>query len=139
MYRLATRMLRDDDAARDIVHDVFDSLLHNGPADVPLSYLLRSVRNRCINYRRNLTLHERIACLYANEDLYDDNWPDEETLSKINATIENELSAACQRVVHLKFAGGKSYREIASMLEISEVAVYKHLRHAIDVLRNKLK
>ncbi len=57
MYRLATRMLRDDDAARDIVHDVFDSLLHNGPADVPLSYLLRSVRNRCINYRRNLTLH----------------------------------------------------------------------------------
>ncbi len=28
MYRLAKALLQDDDLARDIVHDVFESLLH---------------------------------------------------------------------------------------------------------------
>ena len=34
---------------------------------------------------------------------------------------------------------GMSYREISTTLGISEVAVYKHLRHALDVLRQKFR
>ena len=46
MYRLAMLILRDDNAARDIVHDVFESLLISGKSDVSEAYMMTAVRNR---------------------------------------------------------------------------------------------
>ena len=37
MYRLSMMILRDDDVARDIVHDVFEALLVSGKSDVSAS------------------------------------------------------------------------------------------------------
>ncbi len=146
MHRLAMLTLRDEDAARDIVHDVFASLLSAGPADVSAQYLLRAVRNRCLNYLRSLSSRQRFEELYiiegcetAQEDSpLDSGAPDEDMLSLMRSTVETDLTDACRRVVRLRFTGGLSYKEIASELSISEVAVYKHLRRAIDVLRLKL-
>lgn len=140
MHRLAMLILRDEDAARDIVHDVFESLLSVGLTDVSGQYLLRAVRNRCLNYLRSLTARERIKELYAIDEyeIADEDWPDDDTIAQIHSTVANDLTDACRRVVELRFTDGKSYKEIASTLGISEVAVYKHLRHAIDVLRLKL-
>ena len=47
MYRLAKALLHDDDLARDIVHDVFASLL-DGHTSLHVSggYLSNAVRNR---------------------------------------------------------------------------------------------
>lgn len=56
----------------------------------------------------------------------------------IYSTVANDLTDACRRVVELRFSDGMSYKAIACTLGISEVAVYKHLRHAIDVLRKKM-
>lgn len=140
MHRLAMLTLRDEDAARDIVHDVFESLLNTGLADVSGQYLLRAVRNRCLNHLRSLSARERFMALYAidEHEIADEDWPDDDTIAQIHFTVANDLSVACRRVVELRFTYGKSYKEIASALGVSEVAVYKHLRHAIDVLRNKL-
>ena len=140
MHRLAMLILRDEDVARDIVHDVFESLLTAGLTDVSGQYLLRAVRNRCLNHLRSLSARERIKELYAidEREIADDEWPDDDTIAQIHSTVANGLTDACRRVVELRFTDGKSYKEIASSLGISEVAVYKHLRHAIDVLRLKL-
>lgn len=140
MHRLAMLMLRDEDVARDIVHDVFESLLNAGLSDVSAQYLLRAVRNRCLNYLRSLSTRERVKELYAldEQEIADEELPDEETMARIHSTVTNDLTAACRRVVELRFTDGKSYKEIATTLGVSEVAVYKHLRHAIDVLRKKL-
>ena len=140
MHRLAMLILRDEDMARDIVHDVFESLLNAGLTDVSAQYLLRAVRNRCLNSLRGLSTRDRIVDFYAvdEQEIADEEWPDDETIAKIHFTVANDLTDACRRVVELRFADGKSYKEIASTLSISEVAVYKHLRHAIDVLRSKL-
>ena len=140
MHRTAMLILRDEDAARDIVHDVFESLLHGGLADVSCQYLLTAVRNRCLNHIRSLTVRERIKELYAidEQEIADEEWPDDETIALIHSTVANNLTDACRRVVEMRFTGGMSYKEIAASLGISEVAVYKHLRHAIDVLRKKL-
>ena len=56
----------------------------------------------------------------------------------IQKIIANDLTEQCRKVVNLRFAQSKSYQEIADTLGISTVAVYKHLRHAIDILRKKL-
>ncbi len=140
MHRVAMMILRDEDVARDIVHDVFVSLLNSGITDVTGPYLLKAVRNRCLNHLRGLSAHERLKELYAvdEREITDDEWPDDETISMIHTTVANDLTDACRRVVNLRFSEGMRYREIAETLGISEVAVYKHLRHAIDVLRQKL-
>ena len=140
MHRLAMLILRDEDVARDIVHDVFESLLNTGLTDVSAQYLLRAVRNRCLNHLRSFSTRERIREIYAldEQEIDDEEWPDDETVAKIHSTVANDLTDACRRVVELRFTDGRSYKEIASALDISEVAVYKHLRHAIDVLRSKL-
>ncbi len=140
MHRLAMLILRDEDASRDIVHDVFESLLNTGLSDVSAQYLLRAVRNRCLNHLRGLSTIERILEVYALDDreIACEEWPDDETIAKIQETVANYLTDACRRVVELRFADGMSYKEIATSLGISEVAVYKHLRRAIDVLRSKL-
>lgn len=137
---MAMLVLRDEDVSRDIVHDVFESLLNTGLTDVSDQYLLRAVRNRCLNHLRGLSTKERILEVYAldEKEIADEEWPDDETIAKIHETVANDLTDACRRVVELRFTDGKSYKEIAEELSISEVAVYKHLRHAIDVLRLKL-
>lgn len=140
MHRMAMLILRDEDVARDIVHDVFESLLNASLTDVSVQYLLRAVRNRCLNHLRSLSMRERIREIYAldESEIDQEDWPDDETIAKIHSTVANDLTDACRRVVELRFTEGKSYKEIAAALGVSEVAVYKHLRHAIDVLRSKL-
>ena len=140
MHRLAMLLMRNEDVARDIVHDIFESLLNAGHTDVSGQYLLKSVRNRCLNYLRGLSTSERIKELYAldEQEVAAEEWPDDETIAKIHSTVSNNLTDACRRVVELRFTDGMSYKEISQTLGISEVAVYKHLRHAIDVLRKQL-
>ena len=140
MYRLAMLILRDDNVSRDIVHDVFETLLVSGRSDVSAGYLLIAVRNRCLKHIRSLSVQDRLKAIYSvdESEIEDEDWPDDETIALIQSTVSNELSDACRRVVALRFSDGKSYQEITEILGISKVAIYKHLRHAIDVLREKL-
>lgn len=140
MYRLAMLILHDDNVSRDIVHDVFEVLLHSGMADVSEAYLLKAVRNRCLKHFRRLSAQDRMKESYSYDDqeIGDEDWPDDTTITLIQTTIAKDLTEACRCVVNLRFSDGKSYQEIADHLRISKVAVYKHLRHAIDVLRQKL-
>lgn len=140
MYRLAMLILRDEEVAKDIVHDVFEALLTTGTSAVSGAYLLKAVRNRCINHIRSLSAQERMKEMYSidKQEIADEDWPDDETIALVRSTVAQDLTDACRRVVNLRFTDGKSYKEIAAALGISEVAVYKHLRHAIDVLRLKL-
>ncbi len=140
MHRLAFMIVGDADIARDIVHDVFAACLTHPEIHTSGHYLLKAVRNRCLNYLRHLSAKERMVRLYMldEKETDDEAWPDDETIAKIRSTVDMDLTPACRRVVYMRFTEEKSYKEIASALGISEVAVYKHLRRAIDVLRQKL-
>lgn len=140
MYRLAMKILRNDNVSRDIVHDVFEALLVSRKFDVSQAYLLAAVRNRCLKHIRNLSVRDRMKELYSVDvnEVEEEDWPDDGTIALIRSAVANDLTDACRRVVNLRFTEGKSYNEIAAMLGISKVAVYKHLRHAVDVLRQKL-
>ena len=140
MYRLAMLILRDGDVARDIVHDVFEALLVSGRSDVSAPYLLTATRNRCLKHIRSLSANDRLKEVYSvdEREIEDEEWPDDETIALIQKTVASDLTDSCRRVVELRFSEGKSYHEISEILGISKVAVYKHLRHATDVLRKKL-
>ena len=140
MYRLAMLILRDENVSKDIVHDVFEALLMSGKTDVAEVYLLTAVRNRCLKHIRNQSVKDRLKEIYSinEEEILSEEWPDEETIGLIQRTVAKDLTESCRKVVNLRFAESKSYQEIADTLGISTVAVYKHLRHAIDILRKKL-
>ncbi len=144
MYRLATILLHDDAESKDVVHDIFAKLL-NDPRDLreetAETYLLTSVRNRCLNVIRSRRIQERVQHLY---------------LLDINTTItpterlEEELKALQKGISLLEppvyrdiilqhFRDGVTFKEIACCLGVSETTVYKHLRRALSQLRTHLK
>lgn len=141
MYRLAVALLHDDDLARDIVHDVFLSLL-DGSFDISITegYLLNAVRNRCLNYIRDCEIHHRIANLYfIDSDEYEtENFPDECTMARIHSLIKNDISSQARRVMEFRFSDNLPFSRIASVMGISETAVYRHLSHALAIIRRKL-
>lgn len=141
MLILANTLLHDEEAARDIVHDVFSSLLSGKVKAVNESYLLNGVRFACLKRIRSLSAEDRIKSLYALE--YDDieaqEWPDEEVIVLMRKVIDQELPDLTRRIIRLRFYDRMSYKEIAGLLSVSEVTVYKHLRHGIDVLRKNIK
>lgn len=141
MFRLAVALLHDDDLARDIVHDVFLSLLDR-KQEMPVSgrYLMKSVRNRCLNLIRDCEIHQRIARRYFidNEEYDSNSWPDEETLARIYSFIRNDISSQARRIMELRFAEGMPFARIAATMDISETAVYRHLSNALKIIRKRL-
>lgn len=137
MLTLAIRLLHDTDIARDIVHDVLESVLSENLSIVTPAYLLTGVRFACMKHIRSLSLRERFKNLYALDldEIEDDKWPDPEDVARLNELIDQSLTVQDRRVVKMRFNERMSYDEIAGQLGISDVAVYKHLRHAMDVLR----
>ena len=65
MFRLARRMLCDDEESKDVVSDVFANLLHGDTylrSDTLQAFLLTSVRNRCINLQvSEVTVHNHLS------------------------------------------------------------------------------
>lgn len=139
--RIATTLLHDKDTARDIVHDVFATFLSGSKADISEAYLGIAVRNSCLNYIRDLSVRDRIHNLYLLEsDRIDEiGWPGEEIFAEIADTMSRLPSDQCRKVVELRYRDGMKYHEIADALGISQVAVYKHLRHAVEILRKTLR
>lgn len=141
LHRLAVALLHDDDAARDIVHDVFESLLNaNSSASVGPGYLVQAVRNRCMNHLRDIDRHSRIARLHfmESEEYDSEDWPDEETIERINSIIRSGLTDQCRRVMELRFIKGMPFTEIAKETGVSETTVYKHVRQALITIRKNL-
>lgn len=141
MHRVAVMLLHDDELARDVVHDVFASLL-DGTSLSPLTpgYLLKAVRNRCLNHIRDLDIHQRVQQLYfADVEEYDvEEWPDEQAVALIGSIVKAELPEQCRRVVELRFVDGMKFEAVAREMGISQTAVFKHLRHALAIIRKRL-
>lgn len=144
MYKLASILLHDDDESKDIVHDVFAQLLAQQvelQEATAQSYLLLSVRNRCMNVIRNHKIHQQVhRYLLSTSDLEDTSPEDFEHEIEVLKVGVNELfPPICREVIHLHFTEGLSFREIAVRLDVSETTIYKHLRNALNQLRQTLK
>jgi RNA polymerase sigma-70 factor (ECF subfamily) len=143
MYRLATILLHDDAESKDVVHDIFARLL-DGHSDLKEetaeSYLLTSVRNRCLNVMRNRHIQERVERLYLL-DLDMTITPTEkfeEELKALYKGIDQLEPPVCRDVIVQHFRDCITFREIASRLGVSETTVYKHLHRALSQLRKHL-
>ena len=137
MYRVARTILFDEQESKDVVSDVFESLLSEGMTLKPETtehYLLTSVRNQCIKRIHHEEVRRNAAdcCLTALAD----EETEDERLTDIVEYVVSHLSPQEQRIFNLRFAEGCSYDEIAAAEGISRVAVWKHLSHVLNVIKN---
>ena len=152
MYRLATILLHDDAESKDVVHDIFARILNDHIVlweETAESYLLTSVRNRCLNVIRSRQIQERVEHLYLL-DLETNITSTDVLLSNSEKRLEEEIKAlnigidlleppVCRDIIIQHFRDGITFKEIARILGVSETTVYKHLRRALSQLRTQLK
>ena len=140
MFRLARRMLGDDAESKDVVSDVFASLLGKDETklktDTLQGFLQTSVRNRCVN----LLVHKQkeqaaIVNLKNNED----DGIGQEKLNALRDYIDTHLPELSQKILRLRFQQGLKYREIADALHVSEVTVYNHLSQSLKQMKEHFK
>ena len=140
MFRLARRMLGDDAESKDVVSDVFASLLGKDETELKTDtlqgFLLTSVRNRCVN----LLVHKQkeqaaIVNLKDNED----DGIGQEKLNALRDYIDTHLPELSQHILRLRFQQGLKYREIADALQVSEVTVYNHLSQSLKQMKEHFK
>ena len=136
MYRLAVSLLYDADEARDVVSDVFASLLDGGLAirtDNARGFLLTCVRNSCINVIRHKQMRERFIKLYAtNAEPLADGPDDSITLAELREYIDNHLPPLSRRIFTLRYLQDMTCQQVADAVGVSRVTVHHHLSQSLE-------
>ena len=142
MYRLAFMMLHDEEESRDIVHDVFGRLLGGDirfDSGKARAFLLSCVRNGCLNVMRGHDARERAMREFPIDD---GNPNDTEALENEITALLNGINSLtppiCREIILLHYKYGLTFKEIATRLQVSETTIYKHLRNALNQLRQTL-
>ena len=141
----AAKIVKEDTAAEEIIQNLFVKLWEKREKiEIKTSvknYLVRSVKNQCLNLIKHNKLKEAHAKLLIDSE----NKPDTEEyyieidlIKKIEESI-NSLPEKRREVFRLSREEGLKYREIAEKLGISIKTVETHIGLAIKTLRDKLK
>lgn len=142
----ATKLLSDQDEAKDVVQELFEKLWNqreNIAFEHSLSaYLYASVRNRIINRISHYAVEHKYINSLKNFIAHDNYLADyrvrEREMRKI---IEREVSALptkMKEVFELSRRDYLSYKQIAVKLQISEQTVRMHVKKALRILKPKL-
>ena len=163
MYNLARCILSDDDESKDVVSEVFAQILADDVVLVPGSedgYLMRSVRNHCLNLIAHKSVKERVAKLLLDDaDVILSEETDErldrlmllktadvilseetdERLDRLMLLIEDLEPPIRQLIFRLRYLQEKSYQEVADEVGVSKVTVFNHLSKAMDWIKEQFK
>ena len=136
MYRLAVSLLYDADEARDVVSDVFASLLDGGLAirsDNARGFLLTCVRNSCINVIRHKQMRERFIRLYStNAEPLTDDPDDSMMLAELRDYIDNQLPPLSRRIFTMRYLQDMTCQQVADAVGVSRVTVHHHLSQSLE-------
>ena len=142
MFRLARKMLNDDAESKDVVSDVFANLLKSNTdlkSDTLQAFLLTSVRNRCINLLVHKQKQQQMHKAVVVEMITPEQTAEHEQLQLLHRYIDSRLPKLSQQILRLRYQQGLKYREIAQVLQVSEVTVHNHLSQSLKQLKDHFK
>ena len=142
MFRLARKMLNDDAESKDVVSDVFANLLKSNTdlkSDTLQAFLLTSVRNRCINLLVHKQKQQQMQKAVVVEMITPEQTAEHEQLQLLHRYIDSRLPKLSQQILRLRYQQGLKYREIAQVLQVSEVTVHNHLSQSLKQLKDHFK
>ncbi|MDR2414906.1 MAG: RNA polymerase sigma-70 factor [Odoribacteraceae bacterium] len=141
----ASKIVKDEEAARDVVQEVFiyfweRNLAFENMAAVK-SCLYTSVHNRALNYMEKQNNRKRIRASLDVTDREEDFLLHqvEADLFKMLFDAISELPAQCREVFTLSYLEQKEVREVARILNVAETTVKTHRRRAKEFLRTRLR
>lgn len=137
--RLAISLLHEEDEARDVVQEVFLKFWEsNIRVENPVAFLIRAVRNACLNRINMLDTRDKIRqrlTLDSQTDDFDIDGRDEE----VRLAILKLLTPREREVVDRIYTMGLSYKDAAENLEVSAATINKNIVSALKKLRNHFK
>lgn len=144
LTKYAEGFVFDPDQCEDIVQSLFIHLWENSKSinihTSLKSYLYQSVRNRCLNYLRNLNVYDKHKLFYLEGMLSnstDTDRIDPEWTEKVRFALA-KLPEQMARVLRLKYMEDEKIGDIADKMKISENTVKTHLTRGKKSLHKKL-
>jgi len=150
LYNFCLRMLSQSEDAADVAQETFVQLYsHLGRLDereAIAPWLFRVARNRCIDVIRRrrtvpLTVDDDSAPGFdpADDEPLPDELAERADLQRLLARAIETLPPAYAEVVSLRYAGDRSFAEIAQILDCDEGAARVRFHRAKALLRRQLR
>lgn len=136
LYYYALHIVNDEEAAKDILNDVFVALWKNIETFKENNfnaYLMTSVRNRAVDFLQHQYTEEY---LHSAEQFYAD-YSDEK--DKLVEEMMSQLSTPTDQILEMCYLKRMKYAEVAEALDISPNTVKKHIMKALKTLRELYK
>lgn len=144
LTKFAEGFVFDKHVSEDIVQNLFVSFWENSKRikiETSIkSYLYQSVKNRCLNYLRDLHVQDKNKLLYIEASLNSDDpssWQEIDLTRKIQDAIDS-LPPQMKELFKMKYLQGAKTKEIAEAKGISENTIKTQLQRAKEKLRKKL-
>jgi len=143
LCNFATAIIKDKHTAEDIVQQVFIQLWENQKfttLDKPEVYLLKCVRNKCIDYLRSQKRKREIPLENLPElDQVETQIIKDEDILPLLHFFASQLPPKTQQVFLMSRNQGLSYKEIATELNVSIKTIENQMGSALKKLRILLK
>lgn len=144
LTRYAFSFLAEEDAAHDIVQDVFTRVWQLGadwnPQGSIRAYLIASVRNRSFDYLRSEKANSRVKDAVRLDISATDNFghePDPILTDYIKTQVQS-LPPRQREALHLRYVQGYTIAYIAQTMGITTKGAEKLLSRTVSSLRDKL-
>ena len=141
MYHLALTLLFDEAESKDVVSEVFVSLLSGRTvvrADKARAFLLASVRHRCLNVLQHKQVQERFARLLMedSETLESKDTAEEQMqMEEMMRYLQNSLPPMSLKIFRLRYLQEMTCQEVAEVLNVSRQTVHTHLKQSVEKIR----
>ena len=140
LFYCALDLVEDTVAAKDIVSELFGDLWNQYErlrGERIEAYLYRAVRNRSVNYLRHKaveTQYQQLFLLIKETTVEEDELAHEENLKLIDKVMDG-FTPQTRIIIEQCYFEGKTYQELASLMNISVSAVHKHMNKAFAAFR----
>ena len=141
MYHLALTLLFDEAKSKDVVSEVFASLLRGSAvvrADNAKAFLMASVRHRCLNVLQHMQVQERFARLLIEDSdtLVSNNTAEEQMqMEELMRYLQNSLTPMSLKIFRLRYLQEMTCQEVAEALNVSRQTVHTHLKQSVEKIR----
>ncbi len=145
LFAFALNLTRSEPDSRDLLQDLFHRLADRPmPSEVrdPRGWLLRSLHHLSVDRVRRRDSRSRTADRLAAESLElfaPAADPDEAAFRHELAAALGELPEEQRSVVHLKLWEGRTFEQIANLLDIPANTAASRHRYALEKLRDRLR
>lgn len=143
--RFCNSIIKDIEESENLIQEVFIKIWDKRAGINPElnfnSYLFTIIRNRVYDYLKEVKRNEFVKERYwynIVEHQQTESDLKEERITNIKAAI-NDLTEKRRRILQLNYEEGKSYEEIANMLNISKNTVKNQLVKTKQIIRTQLK